>query len=149
MAGRILLLSSLLFATLFFVHPVQAQKVIGIPFTEKDGLVYIHVKVNGVLATALVDSGASVTNIDASLVESKGCAYRNVFTASGDKVVGCERKVDIQAGGLLVASRVTAYHFPASFGGLKVILALRDLACGGRVTFDYENQVLILSPPKK
>src|SRR5258706_1111111 len=134
--------------SLFMLVPVpvnaKSEHSTVIPFTEKDGLVYIRVKVNDVLVIAMVDSGASVTNVDADLVSAKGCAYRNIFTSSGDKVIGCERKAEVKIDEMLLASKVTAYHFPASLGSVKAILSARDLAQGGRITFDYENQVLVV-----
>ena len=146
MAGRILQQSLVFLLALISASPALANTSTVVPFTEKDGLVFIRVKVNGVRVIALVDSGATVTNVDADLVSSKGCAYRTVLTSSGDKVTGCEQKAEVRFDEILLASKVTAYHFPAAFGSVKVILSLRDLARGGRVTFDYENQVLVLSP---
>jgi hypothetical protein len=142
---RAFLILSLLL--LLFVPSAFSQSK-AIPFTEKDGVIYIQVTVSDRLVWGMVDSGASVTNVDASLVESKGCVYRTIATMTGT-TTGCERMADVKAAGMLVASKVTAYKFPSSLSTLKVILSLRDLAQGGSVTIDYANKVITVTPKRK
>jgi hypothetical protein len=120
-----------------------------VPFQARDGLIYIHARVNGSLRTLLIDTGAILTVFTIKAVPTLDVDSAVTLNMAKGSVSASRLPVGLVLGDSDPPERHCAFRLNAAVGNFKFmnaegVVGLDVLSQFKSVTFDFKNSVIVL-----
>jgi hypothetical protein len=120
-----------------------------VPFQARDGLIYIHARVNGRLRTLLIDTGAILTVFTIKAVPTLDVDSAVTLNMAKGSVSASRLPVRLVLGDSDPPEKHCAFRLNAAVGNFKFmkaegVVGLDVLSQFKSVTFDFKNSVIVL-----
>jgi hypothetical protein len=120
-----------------------------VPFQTRDGLIYIHARVNGSPRTLLIDTGAMLTIFTIKAVPTQNVDSAVTINLAKGSVSASRLPVGLALGDSDTPERHCAFRLNAVVGDFKFtnaegVVGLDILSRFKSVTFDFKNSVMVL-----
>ena len=120
-----------------------------VPFQARDGLIYIHARVNGSPRTLLIDTGAMLTIFTTKAVPTLDVDSAVTINMAKGSVSASRLPVGLVLGDSDTPERHCAFRLSAVVGDFKFtnaegVVGLDILSRFKSVTFDFKNSVMVL-----
>ena len=120
-----------------------------VPFQARDGLIYMHARVNGVSRLVVIDTAATLTIFTLKAVPAIDLDSPVTMNLAKGSMLGSRRSVGFALGDSDHPERHCAFRLDAVVGDFKIMHAegavgLDVLRRFKSVTFDFKNSVMIL-----
>jgi Retroviral aspartyl protease len=120
-----------------------------LPFQARDGLIYIHVRVNGKPQTLLVDTGAVITVFTTKAVPTITVDSPIVLNMARGSVAASRLPVGLELGDASSAEPHYTFRLNAPVGAFKFmnaegVVGLDVLSRFKSVKFDFKDSIMVL-----